>query len=312
MDGVRMMKRRIMKKIGENIVFFILVLSILNVRIILLGTEEGIPLSSLLPKVDTWKFSEEPQNYIPGNLFEYINGAAEIYLAYDFKELIVGQYETEKASDEASLNVEIYDMGNEKNSFGIYSAERFSESHFIPVGNQGYLEEGTLNFVVGRYYIKLLCFDCGEKSDDVLKSFSDRIVEGVKDKGQFPSTLHHFPKEGLVQNSEKYILRNFLGYSFLHDGYVANYQLKDLDFDCFIIEGKSEDDAQKMLKQYLEKKSNADIKETSMGYLLKDRYYHNIFLVRKDNYICGVMKIKDDFQDLGVRYLRMMLESLEK
>jgi len=294
-----------------SIILFLLV-SVLNGKAILLGKEEGTSLIGLLPKAEDWKYSDEPQNFIPGNLYEYINGAAEIYLAYDFKELIVGQYEKDKEAEEASLSIEIYDMGNEKNSFGIYSAERFSESQFISIGNQGYLEEGTLNFVVGRYYIKLLCFDCGEKSDEVLKSFSNKIVKRVKDRGQFPPVLSHFPQEGLVQNTEKYILRNFMGYSFLHDGYVASYQLKDQEFDCFIIEGKNEEDAQKMLKQYLEKKSNVDIKETSTGYLLKDRYYHNIFLVRNENYICGVMKIKDDFQALGVRYLRMLLESLKK
>jgi hypothetical protein len=294
-----------------SLILFILV-SVLNGKAILLDTEEVTSLIGLLPKVEDWKYSEEPQNFIPGNLYEYINGAAEIYLAYDFKELIVGQYEKDKEVEEASLSIEIYDMGNEKNSFGIYSAERFSESQFIPIGNQGYLEEGTLNFVVGRYYIKLLCFDCGEKSDEILKSFSNRIVKRVKDKGQFPPALSHFPQEGLIQNTEKYILRNFMGYGFLHDGYVASYLIKDQEFDCFIIEGKNEEDAQKMLEQYLEKKSNVDIKETSMGYLIKDRYYHNIFLARSQNHICGVMKIKDDFHELGVRYLRMLLDSLEK
>ncbi|MGD8535520.1 MAG: hypothetical protein PVF66_06670 [Candidatus Aminicenantes bacterium] len=306
------MKNRMVNKYFKiSLILFILV-SVLNGKAILLDTEEVTSLIGLLPKVEDWKYSEEPQNFIPGNLYEYINGAAEIYLAYDFKELIVGQYEKDKEVEEASLSIEIYDMGNEKNSFGIYSAERFSESQFIPIGNQGYLEEGTLNFVVGRYYIKLLCFDCGEKSDEILKSFSNRIVKRVKDKGQFPPALSHFPQEGLIQNTEKYILRNFMGYGFLHDGYVASYLIKDQEFDCFIIEGKNEEDAQKMLEQYLEKKSNVDIKETSMGYLIKDRYYHNIFLARSQNHICGVMKIKDDFHELGVRYLRMLLESLEK
>jgi hypothetical protein len=310
--GVWKMKHSMIKKCVSFSLFFILFVSVSHVTAVMTENVEDSPLHSLLPKVNDWKFSEEPQNYIPGNLYEYINGAAEIYLAYDFKELIVGQYETEKETDEASLGVEIYDMGSEKNSFGIYSAERFSESHFIPMGNQGYLEEGTLNYVVGKYYIKLLCFDCGEGSDEVLKFFSGKIVERVKEKGQLPIVLNHFPKEGLVQNSENFILRNFLGYSFLHDGFVASYKLQGQEFDCFIIEGKNREDAQRMLKQYLEKKRNGDIKETLTGYLLKDRYYHNIFLARNDNFICGVMKIKDDFQKMGKKYLSLLLESLNE
>ena len=267
-------------------------------------------LRDILPEVNSWLVSEEPQNYIPATLYEYINGAAEIYLSYDFKELIVGQYKKERR--ETSLSVEIYDMGNEKNAFGIYSVERFPESHFLSIGNQGYLEEGTLNFIIGKYYIKLLCFDCSEEVDTVLKSFSEDIVERVSEGGQIPSILSHFPQQGLVQNSEKFILKNFFGYGFLHDGYLANYRLESLEFDCFIIIGKNEEDAQNMLKHYLEKRGRSNIQEISGGYLVKDRYYHNIYLARVAEYICGVMKIKEEFQDVGKKYFMMLRSELNK
>jgi hypothetical protein len=67
-----------------------------------------------------------------------------------------------------------------------------------------------------------------------------------------------------------------------------------------------------MLTQYLEKKSDSDIQKTSQGYRLKDRYYHNIFLALNGNTIFGVMKIKDDFQEIGEKYLKMLLASSEK
>jgi hypothetical protein len=312
MNGVGKMTYGSIKICFKAFLLLFLCVAVLDVKAGIPNTGEEPSLRSLLPEVGTWTLSEKPQSYIPGTLFEYINGAAEIYLAYDFKELVVGFYGKEKETDDASLSVEIYDMGSAKNSFGIYSAERFSESNFIPVGNQGYLEEGTLNFLVGRFYIKLLCFNCGEESDEVLKSFSGMIVKGVKKRGQLPPLLSYFPKEGLISNSERFILRNFLGYDFLHDGYTASYELKDQEFDCFIIEGTDEQDAQGMLKQYLEKKSNGDIQKTSMGYRLKDRYYHNIFLALNGNTIFGVMKIRDDFKDMGERYLRMLLEASKK
>ena len=133
-----------------------------------------VDLNSLLPQITKWAQTEKAQNYYPENLFEYINGAAEIYLAYDFQELIVSQHK--KDQSEMNVAVEIYHMGSEKNAFGIYSAERFSDNTFIDVGLQGYMEEGTLNFLVGQYYVKLLCFDCEGQSADVLKLFSQEIV----------------------------------------------------------------------------------------------------------------------------------------
>lgn len=310
MYGVVMMRISKSKKLLKLFLPFILFFSFLNVRGAPLEEEDVSSLHFLLPDVVTWKIPEAPQDYFPETLFEYINGAAEIYLSYDFKELTVGQYE--KGDSNASLIIEIYDMGNEKNSFGIYSAERFPDSQFISLGSQGYLEEETLNFIVGKYYVKLLCFDSGEESANFLKLFSQDVVKRVKDKGGLPPVLAFFPKQGLVENSEKFILRNFMGYSFLHSGYMANYKLEDLEFDCFLIEGEDAEDAQNMLEQYLKRKGKQNVQKISAGYRIKDRYYHNIYLARIENYLCGVMKIKDKSLEVGDRYFGMLIESLKK
>jgi hypothetical protein len=267
-------------------------------------------LESLLPEVKGMGITESPQNYYPETLFEYIDGAAEIYLAYDFRQLIVAQYKKADAPD--SLTVEIYDMGNPKNSFGIYSAERYPDNRFIPVGTQGYIEEDALNFLVGNYYVKLLCYDCGEKAEGMLTAFSENIADKVGDAGKFPALLDSFPKEGMLPNTEKFILRNVMGYRFMHDGYVANYKTKDLAFDCFLVEGDSPEDARDMLEQYLKAKGAAAVQKISSGYRIKDRYYHNIYLARVGRYLCGVMKVEDGFEEVGERYLQRWIQSLEQ
>lgn len=267
-------------------------------------------LKALLPEVNSWKLSEAPETYLPDTLFEYINGAAEIYLLYDFAELIVAQYENEDSA--ASLTVEIYDMGNEKNSFGIYGAERFHDANFLSIGNGGYVEEGILNFLVGKYYIKLFCFDCDAGSEEILKRFSQEVVEKVRDKRHLPTVLGFFPEEGLVRNSEKFILRNFMGYSFLGNGYLANYKHEKLEFDCFFIEGEDSEDAQRMLKQFLETRDEQSVEKIPLGYRLKDNYYHNVYLARIENYICGLMKIKDEFEEVGKKYLEMLIKSAKE
>lgn len=272
--------------------------------------EQGQSLSSLLPVMEGMVTTESPQTYYPENLFEYIDGAAEIYLSYGFKELIVAEYVKDNNSD--TVAVEIYDMGDAKNSFGIYSAERYPDNEFVPLGTQGYVEEGALNFLVGRYYIKLLCFDCEDHADKMLQDFSEEIVSRVADKGGFPALLKAFPKQGLVANSEKYILKNFMGYRFLHDGYLANYEADGLSFDCFLIGGKNADEAKDMLDQYLEAKGPSNVQKVPSGYLIKDRYYHNIYLALVENYICGVMRIKEGNERLGEEYLENLVERVKK
>lgn len=266
-------------------------------------------LISLLPEVSSWHMTEKPESYYPENLFEYIDGAAEIYLAYEFKELIVAQQQKDQ-SDE-NVAVEIYDMGNETNAFGIYSAERYPDNQFIKIGIQGYLEEGTLNFLVNRYYVKLLCFECGDQSEQVLRDFSQKIVERVGHVGNFPSLLDAFPSKGIQPNSESFVLRNFMGYGFLHHGYSAKYKVDDLEFDCFIAEGNDNTDAEEMLQKYLEAKKSQDVRKIDLGYHIKDKYYHNIYISRVGKWLCGVIKIRDGSEDFGLEYLNAIVQSLK-
>jgi len=297
-------------RISKIVFLHVIFLTLLTGKIASLEAKAASSLLSLLPEVIKWELSEEPEMYLPETLFEYINGAAEIYIVYDFEELIVAQFK--KQDSPASLTMEIYDMGKVKNAFGIYSAERFPDSHFLSIGNGGYVEEGALNFIVDRYYIKLLCFDCENDSEKILKNFSQVILEKVKNPKGLPSLISSFPQKGLLEYSEKFILRNFLGYSFLHDGYVASFKVGELEFECFIIEGKDVADAQSMLSQYLDKKKGADVNQISSGYRIKDPYYHHIYLARVENLLYGVMKIKDGFEEIGEKYLKRLKSSLKK
>ena len=168
-----------------------------------------------------------------------------------------------------------------------------------------------MNFLVGRYYVKLLCFDCEERSEKWLRSFSEEVVNRVGAEEGFPAHLEAFPGEGQIPNTEKFILRNVMGYKFLHDGYFASYKMNDIVFDCFLIEGNDTEDASNMLKEYLDAKGAASIQKISQGFQIKDRYYHNIYISQVDNILCGVMKISDGFEEIGERFFKELIQSVK-
>jgi hypothetical protein len=273
------------------------------------GQAAASTLRSLLPGPSGWTLIETPASYLPGTLFEYIDGGAENYLSYGFRELVVGNYKEKAAA--ATLTVEIYDMGNEVNAFGVYSSERYPESRFLPIGIQGYWEEGSLNFVVGTYYVKLLCFDCGRNSESVLTSIAKEIEKKAGNKGQLPPLFGLFPGEGLVSNSEKFILQNVLGYGFLHHGYLASYRVQGQEFELFIIQGADAQEAQNMMSQYLDSQraSGQAPRPGPLGFYVRDRYAQNIFLAPAGNLLLGVMRIKDGFEATGNRYLELLTQA---
>jgi hypothetical protein len=289
-----------------------LVLSFFSLPTLYGQEAERSSLQSLLPRISGWDFSEPPRTYHPPTLFEYINGAAENYLSYAFQELVVADYK--RAEGSATLTLEIYEMGSDRNAFGIYSSERFPESRFLPLGNEAYFEEGTLNFVVGSKYVKLLCFDCGDRDETVLRQFAGELEAKVKEKGRLPELLRVFPPEGLVAHSEKFILHNVLGFAFLHDGFIAGYKDQGREFDLFVIEGRDEREAADMLSRYLDiqKKNNQTPQPIPAGIRFKDRYANNVYLARSGNLLLGVMRIQDGSEETGVRYLEALLDRAKR
>jgi hypothetical protein len=145
-------------------------------------------------------------------------------------------------------------------------------------------------------------------------SAARQIADRVPLKGRLPAPLGLFPREGLVANSEKFILQNVLGFGFLHHGYLADYRAQEQEFELFIIQGSNPQDARDMLDMYLESQRQAGqaTQATSLGYHIKDRYAQNIYLSLSGNMILGVMRIKDGFEDLGQKYLSALVISAKK
>lgn len=247
-------------------------------------------LKSLIPDVKGWKLVENPRLFSPENLYEHINGAAEAYLSFGFKELLVAYFE----KNASSLTLEIYDMGNPNNSFGIYSVERSPDHNFIEIGNHGYTDGENLFFIIGTLYIKILCSECGKNSISELTDFSKKIIEKVKDKGRLSDVLRYFPEKGLIKNSERFFPKNFLGIEFLRNGYQADYFEEGKKFSLFIIEEADEKGAEntfEMFKSYLKNRKEQEMIDFgfSTGMIFEDRVYKKMAIVRKGRFIFGYL-----------------------
>ncbi|MCX8160078.1 MAG: hypothetical protein N3G18_03990 [Candidatus Saccharicenans sp.] len=275
--------------------------AIKNLSLILLvyATAIGAPapdsnLKALLPRPDGWKFQEEPQLYSPGTLYEYIDGAAEAYLSYDFKELIVAQYQ--KDGTETTLTLEIYDMGLPLNAFGIFSSERYPDSPDLNIGNAGYQEEEVLNFIAGSYYVKLICYNGGGETPDFLKQFAREVEARVRDKGGLPEVFRLFPPENRVKNSEKFIKKNFMGFDFLNHGYVVLYRQGQAEYEGLVIDSGSPAEAasrlQKLVAFYAGEK-NPFLKEDSR-YHQKNAYGQHVLLGQVGSYLYGFSRVPDE------------------
>ena len=271
-----------------------------------LSASDGAGGAFSFPEIAGWKQSAEAQVFSRANLYDYINGGADLYLKYDFQELKVAEYQNDL---KASITIEVYRHKTPIHAFGIYSQERLNDANYVEVGAQGYSEKGVLNFLLANYYVKMSSVDIGPEERAVLLSFARKVVEKIGGKGSLPSILSAFPREGGKKNSEKFISREFLGYSFFHSAFTADYELSGKRFKLFLIEGIDQKDCRNMIQEYLKHTGNLQIKVEEGRYQLKDPYHGGMDFYWKGNYIWGVLDLADE--TVRFKVLKLFAEGLE-
>ncbi len=259
------------------------------------------------PEVVGWRKSGEVQTFKPETLFEYINGGADLYLSYDFQELKVAEYSNEK---KASVTIEIYRQKTPIHAFGIYSQERLPDGKFLDIGAQAYIETNVLNFLAGPYYVKINSFNTGADDREILIAFAKKVSEILGERGALPSILSSFPEEGKKKNSEKFISKNFLGYSFLHSAFTADYELSGTKFKLFVIEPGGKTECKSMIQKYVEQTGKTEKNVTEGRFLVRDRHHGDIELDWQGAHLWGIVSLNDP--DLRSRYLKLFDEGLKK
>jgi hypothetical protein len=259
------------------------------------------------PEVAGWKQSGEVETFIPENLYEYINGAADLYLAYDFVELKVMEYQDEK---KASVTVDVYRHKTPLLAFGIYSQERLPRAEFLDIGVQGYYEKGFLNFLTGPYYIKISAVNTGPEDREVLVAFAKKVAENLEPKGSFPAILSYFPAEGKKGNTEMFVSKNFLGYPFFDSGFTADYELQDKTFKLFVMERENREECKAMIEKYLQSIKSPRKDVTEGRYTLSDPHHGEIDLHWQGSYVWGILNLNE--VSLRLKYLKLFEDKLQK
>jgi hypothetical protein len=274
------------------------------IALILIGFS-GSALSQVIkmPELKGFKKTTSYPVYLPENLWDFNNGAADTYLAYGFIDLHVAEYKKGKNV----IKLEIYRHSDNIMAFGIYSTERSPTFHFVNLGSQGYIADGAINFFKGSYYIKIRTYSKNEstlKSAELLAHEVNDLIKGGK---EMPSALTLFPATGKKVNEETYINESVLGHKFLNKAYKADYESENDTFSIFIMESTPKE-TQKTVDAYLAA-TGTEATEAEIGkYMLKDGYNGTIFLAWKGNRIVILSGLSMDQSAIADKYISEIIK----
>ena len=145
-------------------------------------------VANLMPDMaGEWKTEGEVRCYKGEELFDYMNGGAELYHAYGFKRACVQDYK----KGENLYTMEIYEMENSPKAFGIYSLDRQGEHPSIK--QDATYQEGSLNIWKDRYYIRIFIPQKGSNIKEEMQSLGEKAVSQIKSEGEMPSLVKLIP-----------------------------------------------------------------------------------------------------------------------
>jgi len=286
------------------IIFFALILTLHGSN----SLSKEIPIESLLPKKlpEGWRQIGSPQVYNQKNLFNRINGQAELFLKYGFQKSVFAYYQN-KSNSKDQIELDLYDMGNVLQAFGIFSRFR-SEDRPAGVGLESYLEDASLLFYKGRYFVMLYAT---EVDPSLLKRMAMTISSNITDSSPAPKEIDYFPKEGLKPGSIEYHPEGLLGYQFFKRGFQGVYlekaedkdelKAEDKEFHLFLAIFKNSQDAEGALKTYrdsLSKRGKIDSTTPARfgpnGLKGEDPNRGKVIVVQKGFHLVGIVGFHND------------------
>lgn len=163
----------------------------------------------LLPRegeVAPWKKAGDPLVFNGEELFEYINGGAEIYYEYGFARTVTQDY----VRDSDYLTVDIYEMSSPAAAFGIYSVQRQADDPPLPFSEESSLFDYHATFWKDRYCVTITGVLATEEAHRTLNAFAEAIARNIDGQGARPGILDLLPEANRVARSEGY-LSGYLG-----------------------------------------------------------------------------------------------------
>jgi hypothetical protein len=152
-----------------------------------------------------WTGKGEAVRYRGRAIFDYIDGAGEVYLTYNFREVSVRRYERK---DRAAIIAELYDMGTAQDAFGVFSWDRQDPEAGIGQGSE--FGGGLLRFWKGRHFVSVYGEGEGKEQERAILEIGRGLASSIAGTGEPPRLIRSLPDEGRVEGSVRFVRSHVL------------------------------------------------------------------------------------------------------
>ncbi len=177
-------------------------------------------LSSYIPTSAGPWLSEADQVFDAETIFDYIDGAGEVYRSYNMRLLVARRFHKDGKPD---IVVDAFDMGSSADAFGVFTHDLDGED--AATGQGSTYKAGLLSFWKDRYFLSVYTEEETAETKGLVLELGRAIAGAIPGEGARPRLVDLLPPEGLVAGSVR----------FFHNHSVLNYHYFVADADILIL-----------------------------------------------------------------------------
>ena len=163
-----------------------------------IGAIYGPPLPE---RESGWTAVDDGQIYDTESIYSYIDGHAEVYMAYGMVRCLSQRYSGPEG--EPDIVLDLFEQGSAADAFGVFTHDRDGEE--VGVGQDGLFRHGWLSFWKGHWFGSVYAEGESEASKEAVLTLGRAVADAITEVGEVPPLVAVLPVEGLDPRSVRFL-----------------------------------------------------------------------------------------------------------
>jgi len=148
----------------------------------------------------SWSAQTGDRIFDQETIFSYIDGGAEVYKAYNFRQCLSRRY---TLSGGPAIILDIFDMGSSEDAYGVFTHD--IDGATLDIGQDGRYRPGWLSFWKSRFFVSIYMEEESTAAEQAVKELGRQVADKIAGHGPKPEILSQLPPLGLQADRIRYL-----------------------------------------------------------------------------------------------------------
>lgn len=148
-----------------------------------------------------WRAEARTASYDPRSIFDYIDGHAEVYLAYGLRSAWARRYVGPPG--EAAITVDLFELASAEDAFGVFTHDQDGDA--VELGGGGLYRWGWLSFWQGPFFVSITAESESAAAKAASLELGRALAARLPRQGEPHPLVAALPRDGLLPRSVRFL-----------------------------------------------------------------------------------------------------------